>query len=353
MHRENAALWKAKPLLTKLCGDHTWAPCDLMVGANDAELFDDDFVVPSCANGSATIDVARTDPPKPSSDANSDRRREALNGEPERGPDADAEKRRQPPNSDGDVAMADTNPDDAEPAEEDEADDSPKVNGAKSTSPESREKQKPPVDDSSVPKHHEDDAHVTENPSNGGDNHGIRRVSMNAQEIADQVTREDAEMVDKEADDGRGVESTGLLNAPASELSGGSAMSVTPDIDGEPPIHPLFLAPRRAHPDRDLGLPEQEADDVRRLLQLWVQKQEEVARGTQKLYEGLLRADRLRRTVWKWAKAEAHCGPNRDLSDGEDWYDKEEWGLVEDLKKGHDEEEEDQQQTHKKTRNRR
>ena len=40
------------------------------------------------------------------------------------------------------------------------------------------------------------------------------------------------------------------------------------------------------------------------------------------------------------------------LSDGEDWYDKEEWGLTEDLKKGQDEEEEDTTQTQKKTRNR-
>ena len=117
-------------------------------------------------------------------------------------------------------------------------------------------------------------------------------------------------------------------------------------------IHPLFLAPRAAHPDRDIGLPEQEADDVRRILQLYVQKQEEVCRGTKKLYEGLLKADRLRKTVLQWSKAEAHCGPNRDLSDGEDWYDKEEWGITEDLKKGEDEVEEDTTQTQKKTRNR-
>jgi hypothetical protein len=57
--------------------------------------------------------------------------------------------------------------------------------------------------------------------------------------------------------------------------------------------------------------------------------------------------------VMKWAKAEGHVGPNRDMSDGEDWYDKEEWGLEEDLKKGQDEEEEDAATTAKKTRTRR
>lgn len=71
---------------------------------------------------------------------------------------------------------------------------------------------------------------------------------------------------------------------------------------------------------------------------LYVQKQEEVCRGSWRLYEGLLKADRLRKTVFRWAKAEAHVG---EMSDGEDWYDKEEWGLEEDLKKGHDEDEDD------------
>jgi hypothetical protein len=88
-------------------------------------------------------------------------------------------------------------------------------------------------------------------------------------------------------------------------------------------------------------------------LQLYIQKQEEVCRGAQSVYEGLLKADRYRHLVMKWAKAEAHVGANRDMSDGEDWYDKEEWGLDEDLKKGQDEEEEDAATTAKKTRTRR
>jgi hypothetical protein len=130
------------------------------------------------------------------------------------------------------------------------------------------------------------------------------------------------------------------------------AASPLPETLDELFIHPLFRLPPAARPDRDLGLPDQEAEEVRRLLLLYVQKQEEICRGTKRLYEGLLKADRLRKTVWQWAKAEAHCGPNRDMSDGEDWYDKEEWGLTEDLKKGEDEVEEDTATTQKKTRNR-
>jgi len=84
-----------------------------------------------------------------------------------------------------------------------------------------------------------------------------------------------------------------------------------------------------------------------------VQKQEEVCRGAKRLFLGLLKAEQMRKNVLHWSKAEAHSGLNRDMSDGEDWYDKEEWGLTEDLKKGQDEEEEDVQTTGKKTRNRR
>lgn len=121
------------------------------------------------------------------------------------------------------------------------------------------------------------------------------------------------------------------------------------DEEDEALLHPLFIPPALARPDRDLGLPASEADDIRRLLALYVQKQEEVCRGTYKLHRGLLKAQRLRGDVLHWSKAEAH----RDLSDGEDWYDKEEWGLDEDLKKGQDEEEEDTTTQAKKTRARR
>lgn len=117
-------------------------------------------------------------------------------------------------------------------------------------------------------------------------------------------------------------------------------------------VHPFFLAPTSSIPDRDFSLPAQEAEETRRLLQLFIQKQEEICRGSQKLYEGLLKADRLRGAVMKWAKAEAHTGEN-GMSDGEDWYDAEEWGLDGELKKGQDEEEEDAATTVKKTRTRR
>lgn len=123
------------------------------------------------------------------------------------------------------------------------------------------------------------------------------------------------------------------------------------DPDSEPPfIHPIFSMPANSIPDRNFGLTETEADHFRRLLTLYMQKQEEICRGIRRLHQGLLRAERLRHEVLRWSKAEAHT----DLSDGEDWYDRDEWGLAEDLKKGQDEEEEDTTATTgKKTRARR
>lgn len=117
-----------------------------------------------------------------------------------------------------------------------------------------------------------------------------------------------------------------------------------------PSIHPLFLIPDGACTDRDFGLPPDEAEATRRILMSYAQKQEEVCRGAETLYNGLLRAERMKKDVFDSCKAEGHVG---EMSDGEDWYDKEEWGLEEDLRKGHDEEEDDAGTQHKKTRGRR
>lgn len=56
------------------------------------------------------------------------------------------------------------------------------------------------------------------------------------------------------------------------------------------------------------------------------------------MHESLLRACRMKEDVLEWCKAEGHVG---EMSDGEDWYDHEKWGLAEgeDLKKGADEDE--------------
>lgn len=118
-----------------------------------------------------------------------------------------------------------------------------------------------------------------------------------------------------------------------------------------PPIHPLFLLPPEAKPSTDYGLPPLEADETRRMLMVYVQKQEEVCRSAEKLFQNLLQADRERMTILRWSKAEGHVG---EMSDGEDWCDKNEWSLDEDLRKGEgDEKEGDDGNVGKKTRGRR
>lgn len=113
-------------------------------------------------------------------------------------------------------------------------------------------------------------------------------------------------------------------------------------------IHPFFEFNPSAVPGFDAGLPTNEAHDARAFLVSYVSKQEEIVRGLSQLYNGLLQALQMRRTVFKWCKAEGHVG---EMSDGEDWYDREEWGLTEDLVKGKEEEDEEVA-NQKKTRRR-
>ena len=140
--------------------------------------------------------------------------------------------------------------------------------------------------------------------------------------------------------------------ATTSERAPSSPHTATPEPPYiPPPIHPLFLLPASAKTNADYALPPPEAEETRRMLMVYVQKQEEVCRSAEKLYQNLLRADRERRTVLSWCKAEGHVG---EMSDGEDWCDKEEWGLDDDLKKGEgDEKDGDEGTVGKKTRGRR
>ncbi len=364
MQKENSALWKVRPLLTKLCGDQTWAACDLMVTPNDADLFEDDFierVFGRTSNGPASGDpTQRKNTPIVNGDRNQNHSHGAVNGNTGVKATLDtAQEDGRTRQLEADVAVAADPNTNEEHAEETLSKAAEKANGNKSPGLDPTEPKKLASEDPPAVSKPSDSREIAEHGGSNGVSKGGEEQQQNASSnagVAKDSAGNDVEMaVDAAADDVPDMAPPkGSSNATASDMNGSRVMSVTPDVYDDPFIHPLFLAPRSAHPERDVGLPEPEAEDVRRLLQLWVQKQEEVSRGTTRLYEGLLRADRLRRTVFKWAKAEAHCGPNRDMSDGEDWYDREEWGLVEeDLKKGHDEEEEDTQQTQKKTRNRR
>ncbi|KAI0396566.1 hypothetical protein F5Y17DRAFT_418698 [Xylariaceae sp. FL0594] len=306
MHKENAALWKVKHLQTKLIGDHDWVPCEMMLGPNDIEFFDDDHGVEPPESIKPDGRVA----PEHTQNKVKANGRFLENG------------LHKPPDGPGTGNKAD-----AFDREDGQGDRTEQAGTASSTQPQSNGL----VLDADA---------AQQNSVNGSSaaNGPIINGSARSNEPDTSITQN--------------TDMRGEAAARAAHESSGPK-SLVSDSPSELPIHPMFIAPRSARPDRDLGIPENEAEEMRRFLQLYVQKQEEVCRGVKRLYEGLLRADRMRKTVFQWSKYEAHAGPNRDMSDGEDWYDKEEWGLEEDLKKGQDEEEDEVPQTTKKTRTRR
>lgn len=342
MHKENKALWKVKPLLTRLQGDHTWAPCSMMIQPNDLDLFADELFIQYTDRPLHAPSVIRPSTP-------------VVNGTPTtkalppatHGGHLPTTETAQPKGQDTENATATnkTQPDESSRTTGAPVDaDKPKESHADQVRPTSLP---PEMDKKTDGPHTNGAAHENHTKENGEVSKANPKPTSQRPAGAAPASDADVEMAEPpEPDLSRAAPPPPPSYQPTNPSR---AASITTSAADDLYIHPLFLAPRSAHPDRDQGLPDQEAEDVRRLLQLYVQKQEEVCRGTKKLYEGLLRADRYRRTVIGWSKAEAHRG---ELSDGEDWYDREEWGLVEDLKKGHDEEEEETAQTQKKTRNR-
>lgn len=303
MRKENQALWQVRHLWTSLCGDGTWLPCETMVGPNDAELFSDDHVARHLLSLSKAGDP---DAPSPGTVNGEHREEHTENGDANGAPEAPGDV-----SVDADVSMAD--------------DEAPAV----STKPDQPQ------------------------PLGKGDSERLNSIAEGLENGFSELPKTDGDRPKRGKEVAAANEGREPTNGTRPELEHAQGTPITSETLAQAFIHPMFLPPTGSRPDRDLGLPEHEAEDIRRLLALYVQKQEEVCRGATRLHQGLMRAERLRKDVLHWSKAEAHSGVNRDLSDGEDWYDKEEWGLADDLKKGQDEEEEDTTTTGKKTRNRR
>ncbi|KAG7108245.1 Transcriptional regulatory protein rxt2 like [Verticillium longisporum] len=343
MRKENKSLWRIKHLFTRLVGDHTWAPCELMLGSDDVGLFANDHFAPLRGQQNQEVAVAQNASEPGASVAHDETILSKTLDSHERS--AVGDQTGDPTTAgtgEGDVSMVDPdetiteNPqntkDGSEPVPQ--TDDKPEPDAAVAI----------PNGDGAVP-NRVGDSPVVQKPS--GENSEHVNGTDNSNEPAPTTNGHS----DAHAD---GPPRTSLPHSglTAKAMNGSEAMSVVSELLEDIFIHPLYQPPVNAEPDRG-GLSVDEANDMRQLVALYVQKQEEVCRGAEKLHEGLLKADRLRKTVLRWSKAEAHCGPNRDMSDGEDWYDKEEWGLTEDLKKGQDEEEEEIGTSTKKTRNRR
>ncbi|UNI22597.1 hypothetical protein JDV02_008470 [Purpureocillium takamizusanense] len=326
--KENKSLWRVRYMWTALCGDGNWMPCEKMIGPNDLNLYSDDVVARHLlslrrANGARSPHLGTPNGHRPDGQATGDNGLGSVDL-----------KSTIETSQDADLSMTDV-------PSEDKAVNESKPEG-------SDDKQQSGKDGPPDARKEVEARNGTSEKRNGADN---------GEKIPSDSKKSKKTEHDTQAAEGSGDVAMGDANAASGERLNvgnvGNGVLAALDDSVLPFIHPMFQPPGGATRDRDVGLPENEAEDIRRLLALYVQKQEEICRGTSRLYQGLLKAERLRKDVLHWAKAEAHCGPNRDMSDGEDWYDKEEWGLSEDLKKGQDEEEEDTTTTGKKTRNRR
>lgn len=141
---------------------------------------------------------------------------------------------------------------------------------------------------------------------------------------------------------------TRALAAETNTVDGGSQRSHSPSLSTVSSTlltaDPIYLLPpslstatRLPQLLSSLGMPIEELLETRRLLMMYIQKQEETIRGYESIQQKLYKAKRMRGQVWDWCKAEGHVG---ELSDGEDWIDAAAWGeRAEDLKKGRDEDE--------------
>ncbi|KAI3321224.1 hypothetical protein HD806DRAFT_524171 [Xylariaceae sp. AK1471] len=343
MHKENVALWKVKHLQTKLIGDHNWVPCHLMIGPNDIGLYNDDYIdhsqVSVKSGGSILmLEHARNeDKPNGHSATNGDSRLTNIHD-----PQHDSNN-----TGKADISMADvgTPPNEVTTAQISSSNRERTIDHVPRR--DNKDHERSGLTAKEVDFQPQLNGRVRGGQSTQGETDAPDALVAGGPTTNGSVVPDDSDTANSQV--------VSLNNEAARRAANETSrpVSVISDSIDDLPIHPMFIAPRSARPDRDLGIPESEAEDMRRLLQLYVQKQEEVCRGTKRLYEGLLKADRMRKTVFSWSKYEAHVGPNRDMSDGEDWYDKEEWGFEEELKKGQDEEEDDIPQPPKKTRTRR
>ncbi len=368
MQKEKASLWRMKHLLTKLSGDHTWVPCEILETPEDINLFNDgrigyrehllekdrlkDLVADNASLEEKTIATAQS----------------ALEGVPDRQIATEVVDSALPevPAAEDDVAMITA-------SSEAPVDETPEVVATAATETVIEAAQSS-ANEQVVSKNLDGDA-VSKMDSNENAVDGDEKPTVPVQEASTAVEsavpkqETDSEDATKAADEmqltvpddedqaedqeeipePRRMRTRAQAQAASDNTTISRPRSATPSSNSSY-IHPYFIAPLSAHPNADLGLPSIEAEETRRLQQLYIQKQEEICRGSQKLYDGLMKAERLRKTVLKWAKADGHIG---EMSDGEDWYDKEEWGLSEDLKKGQDDDDEDAATAAKKTRTRR
>ncbi|RMZ87139.1 hypothetical protein DV736_g5641, partial [Chaetothyriales sp. CBS 134916] len=298
LRQERANLWRAKMLHRQLVGDENWVPCGAVETSDDWDLF-----------------------------------------EPRYPPAVDQSRKRKL-----------SEPQDRRPAQ----------------------KSAPAIADPDAGNDDSPDRGLQNGSGNGnGDNVlSTNGVHNNKQANSDEEEENMAEGADKPDDDDSNSVSpappprriTRALAAENTSTAPTPPLSPTPSettIDsGLLTADPLFLIPRQFATVRRLPailqalqLSAEEVLDTRRLLFMYIQKQEESVRGFEAVLGKLIKATRMKDQLWEMCKAEGHIG---QCSDGEDWIDAAAWGeREEDLKKGKDEDDVTQEEEGRKGKRRR
>ncbi|KXS95701.1 hypothetical protein AC578_843 [Pseudocercospora eumusae] len=338
LRRERASLWKAKRLLQRLRGDSDWVNCEIFETDYDRSLLPDSdqasvgdqSAVPSIITDQPMLDI-EPPPIQP-----------LENGTSESEDAMHPEKQAHPEQQEQGEAMEGVETNDVAGEGETAA-----ISSHESTG------------NHGVAKEQESHAHI---PSGeGGDPPPPVPTKGDPDRSAEQngfVTQAPnpaiADLAEREANSETASQSNGgsthammtrrRARSPA-ERSDRTPSPSPSDSASAPVVHPWFVPPSSSLADRDMGLPAHEAEETRKLLFQYVQKQEQIVRSLESLHAGLQKADRLRHDVYRGCKAEGHLVPDgkgnmvTEMSDGEDWYDVADWGMQpwEVLEKGKDE----------------
>ena len=303
VRREKAKLWKAKRLLRRFLGDTEWVPSGVFEAEHDEMmLLGNEGGAEGVGTGSAPASILNGNVP------------EIREGG---GEDGEMGKNGSEENMEG-VEVADM----AEQALGDQAEEKSEKENVENAGEETKTNGDP-----TAPEHA---AQIDTTGETNQQNATQEQTSLEHPALTDLRNSHDPEAPNSENTSTSGRDT----NAPSHSMTTRArarspAQSRTPspspsDSDTIPPVHPWYLIPGTSLPSRTMNLPQREADDTRQALLLYVQKQEHTVRLISTLHAGLQRADRLRSEIYRAAKADAHVG---EMSDGEDWYDVEDWGL--------------------------
>lgn len=358
LRQERSLLWRAKNLYREFLGDSSWMPCGTVETSEDRWIFQPKVVdtkpgSPTSQYGSNGLNPLGTE------DARVNGEQGLLSGtvsQSSRTAQGEEIPRSQP--AEKDIKMTDT---------QNNGDEERGSNASQTKQPKAEEVDTTIGDVSAHPGDALANGGNTEQdrlakPEENGKPKANEPHAMDTDhhiETQNEDAERDTEMQDDSSPAPRRMTTRAQATTANSQEGSYSNRSVSPSNDSLndlPAPHPLFIVPDSIRPDANYGLPSNEAEETRRLLWSYIQKQEETVRGFEHMLENLLRANRMKEDVLEWCKAEGHIG---EMSDGEDWYDREALGLAEgeDLKKGADEDEietvDDSRATGKRGRGRR